>query len=145
MTGPQERHRNSANTRDEGYVRSVGDDVLGDDQTVIELQEWWHGRLAKRKLLVPSGTMSNAIAIRAQTERYEVITQRHSHIYVYEGGGYAALSGCSIALVPGEDGIMSPKDVESAIRKGDGTRSLPKRKYGMSRIHPTEEEVLVIR
>ena len=101
----------------------VGDDVLGDDQTVIELQEMVANIFGKEgALFVPSGTMSNAIAIRAQTEPGdEVITQRHSHIYVYEGGGYAALSGCSIALVPGKDGIMDPRDVESAIRKGDGS------------------------
>ena len=109
--------------RDAMSAASVGDDVLGDDQTVIELQERVARMFGKEEaLFVPSGTMSNAIAIRAQTEPGdEVITQRHSHIYVYEGGGYAALSGCSIALVPGKDGIMSPKDVESAIRKGDGS------------------------
>mgnify|MGYP005668501459 FL=1 len=77
---------------------SVGDDVLGDDQTVIELQDRVARMFGKESaLFVPSGTMSNAIAIRAQTEPGdEVITQRHSHIYVYEGGGYAALSGLSL-------------------------------------------------
>jgi len=109
--------------RDAMSEASVGDDVLGDDPTVIELQEKVAGMFGKEAaLFVPSGTMSNAIAIRAQTEPGdEIITERYSHIYVYEGGGYAALSGCSIALVPGMDGIMSPKDVESAIRKGDGS------------------------
>jgi len=102
---------------------SVGDDVLGDDPTVIELQEMVADIFGKEEaLFVPSGTMSNAIAIRAQTEPGdEVVTERYSHIYVYEGGGYAALSGCSIALVPGESGIMRPIDVEAAIRKGDGS------------------------
>ena len=61
---------------------SVGDDVLGDDQTVIELQERVARMFGKEEaLFVPSGTMSNAIAIRAQTEPGdEVITQRNSHI-----------------------------------------------------------------
>ena len=71
--------------RDAMSVASVGDDVLGDDQTVIELQEGGTDVWQEEALFVPSGTMSNAIAIRAQTEPGdEVITQRHSHIYVYE-------------------------------------------------------------
>jgi len=101
----------------------VGDDVLGDDPTVIELQERVARMLGKESaLFVSSGTMSNATAIRAQTEPGdEIITESHSHIYIYEGGGFAALSGVSVALVPGERGIMNPVDVDRAIRKGDGS------------------------
>ena len=101
----------------------VGDDVLGDDQTVIQLQNMLAEMLGKEAaLFVPSGTMSNAIAIRAHTvPGDEIITETVSHIYVYEGGGYAALSGCSVALVPGNSGIMEPKDVEKAIRKQEGS------------------------
>ena len=101
----------------------VGDDVLGDDQTVIKLQDRLAEMLGKESaLFVPSGTMSNAIAIRAHTNPGdEIVTETTSHIYVYEGGGYAALSGCSVALVPGELGIMTPEDVAKAIRKGDGS------------------------
>ncbi|MED5485319.1 MAG: GntG family PLP-dependent aldolase [Candidatus Thermoplasmatota archaeon] len=101
----------------------VGDDVLGDDPTIIQLQNRIADLLGKEDaLFVPSGTMSNAIAIRAHTNPGdEIITESTSHIYVYEGGGYAALSGCSVALVPGELGIMKPNDVEKAIRKSDGS------------------------
>ncbi|MBR95789.1 MAG: low specificity L-threonine aldolase [Euryarchaeota archaeon] len=102
---------------------AVGDDVLGDDQTVIQLQDMLAEMLGKEAaLFVPSGTMSNAIAIRAHTSPGdEIITETASHIYVYEGGGYAALSGCSVALVPGNSGIMEPEDVEKAIRKQEGS------------------------
>jgi len=102
---------------------TVGDDVLGDDPTVIELQERLARMLGKEAaLFVSSGTMSNATAIRAQTEPGdEIITESHSHIYIYEGGGFAALSGVSVALVPGERGIMNPNDVSRAIRKVDGS------------------------
>ncbi|MED5274162.1 MAG: GntG family PLP-dependent aldolase [Candidatus Thermoplasmatota archaeon] len=101
----------------------VGDDVLGDDPTVIELQERLAQMLGKESaLFVSSGTMSNATAIRAQTEPGdEIITEAHSHIYIYEGGGFAALSGVSVALVPGVRGIMDPGDVAKAVRKGDGS------------------------
>ena len=101
----------------------VGDDVLGDDPTVIELENRMAQMLGKeRGLLIPSGTMSNATAIRAQTEPGdEIVTERYSHIYIYEGGGFAALSGTSVALVEGKLGIMEPDDVSKAIRKGDGS------------------------
>jgi threonine aldolase len=101
----------------------VGDDVLGDDPTVIELQNRIAEIFGKEaSLFVPSGTMSNAIAIRAHTNPGdEIVTEATSHIYIYEGGGYAALSGCSIALVPGRAGLMEPADVQKAIRKVDGS------------------------
>ena len=101
----------------------VGDDVLGDDPTIIKLQDVISELLGKEAaLFVPSGTMSNAIAIRAHTNPGdEIITEITSHIYVYEGGGYAALSGCSVALVQGKFGIMAPEDVAKAIRKSDGS------------------------
>jgi len=113
----------TAAMRDAMQNAVVGDDVLGDDQTVIELQNRLAEMLGKEAaLFVPSGTMSNAIAIRAHTNPGdEIVTESTSHIYVYEGGGYAALSGCSVALVPGKLGIMTPEDVAKAIRKGDGS------------------------
>ncbi len=103
----------------------VGDDVLGDDPTVIELQNRLAGMLGKEAaLFVPSGTMSNAIAIKAQTRPGdEIVTHRKSHIYLYEAGGYAVLAGCSISLVEGERGQMSPDDVQGAIRKVAGSDS----------------------
>ena len=97
----------------------VGDDVFGEDSTVIELEERMASLLGKEAgLFVPSGTMSNAIAIRCHTQPGdEIITEEKSHIYVYEGGGYAALSGCYVALVSSDLGIMDVSDVESKIRK----------------------------
>jgi len=106
----------------------VGDDVFGEDSTVIELQNRMASLLGKEAgLFVPSGTMSNAIAIRCHTQPGdEIITEENSHIYVYEGGGYAALSGCSVALVPSEVGIMEVSNVESKIRKSvDGKSHYP--------------------
>ena len=113
----------TAEMREAMSLAIVGDDVLGDDPTVIELQDRMTSLLGKEAaLFVPSGTMCNATAIRAQTEPGdEIITESHSHIYIYEGGGFAALSGVSVALVPGRMGIMEPADVAKAVRKGDGS------------------------
>ena len=71
----------------------VGDDVNGDDPTVIRLQEKVASLLGMEAgLFVPSGTMSNAVAVRTHTQPGdEIIAEEHSHLYVYEGGGYHAL------------------------------------------------------
>lgn len=111
--------------RDAMARAKVGDDVNGDDPTVIRLQEEVAGLLGmEASLFVPSGTMSNAVAIRTHTQQGdEIIAEEHSHLYVYEGGGYAAMSGCSISLIKGKDGIMSPDAIVSKIRKSAESRS----------------------
>ena len=102
-----------------------GDDVLGDDPTVIELQEKAAKILGKETALyVPSGTMSNIVATRTHTSPGdEIVTEAHSHIYQYEGGAFAALSGCSVALVHAKNGLMTPEDVSDSIRKAEGSLS----------------------
>lgn len=106
-------------------IAKVGDDVLGDDPTVIELQD----RLAKMfgkeaALFVASGTMANAIALRTHTvPGDEIVCDKTAHIYKYEGGGYAALCGASISLVEGKGGLMTADQVKKAIRKAEGSGS----------------------
>ena len=103
----------------------VGDDVLGDDPTVIKLQNKAAELLGKEAALyVPSGTMSNIVATRTHTSPGdEIVTEAHSHIYRYEGGAFAALSGCSVALVDGRNGLMTSEQVSSSIRKAEGSLS----------------------
>ena len=117
--------RPSAKMRDVMMKAEVGDDVLGDDPTVITLQRLAARMLGKQAaLFVPSGTMSNSVAIRAHTQPGdEIICEAGSHIYFYEGGGYAALSGCSIQLVKGENGVMTAAQVRAGIRKSAGSMS----------------------
>ena len=111
--------------RDAMAIADVGDDVLGDDPTVIELQNRISELLGKEAaLFVPSGTMSNAVAIKTHTKPGdEIVTHRKSHIYMYEAGGFAVLAGCSISLVEGDMGQMSPENVQKAIRKVAGSDS----------------------
>ena len=72
-------------------------------------------------LFVPTGTMGNQICIRAHTQPGdEMICSDNAHIYIYEGGGFAALSGLSVACVKNESGIMNPSDVKAAIRAEGG-------------------------
>lgn len=99
----------------------VGDDVYGEDPTVNRLQEMAAALLSKRfALFVPSGTMANQLAIRAQTQPgQEVIVESKSHIVRYEQGAAGALAGVQLHWVPGERGIMSAEQVEAAIRPTD--------------------------
>ena len=73
----------------------VGDDVFGDDPTVKLLQEEVAARLGKAAALyVPSGTMSNQLALKSQTSPGDqVVLEDGAHIYRYEGGGPGMLSG----------------------------------------------------
>ena len=61
----------------------VGDDVLGDDPTVQQLESMVAAMSGKEAgLFVPSGTMSNAVALKTHTvPGDEIVTERYSHIY----------------------------------------------------------------
>ena len=104
---------------------ALGDDVLGDDPTVIELQEKVAKILGKETALyVPSGTMANIVATRTHTSPGdEIVTEAHSHVYQYEGGAFAALSGCSVAIVHAENGLMTSEQISNSIRKAEGSLS----------------------
>lgn len=84
----------------------LGDDVLGDDPTVIALQEKVAAMLGKEAAcFVPSGTMANQAAIRGLTEPGdEIICHKDSHIIHYETGAPAVISGCMIAAADGARG-----------------------------------------
>lgn len=105
----------------------VGDDVFGDDPSVCALQRKTAALLGKQAALyVPSGTMANQICIRAHTEPGdEIIVEAGCHIYLYEGGGYAALSGVSIRPVPAERGLLTAELVRGAIRPPGGLSHFP--------------------
>ena len=96
----------------------VGDDVLGDDPTVIELQKRMAALLKKEAaLFVPSGTMANQLAIRSVCESGdEIILHESTHSYNFETGAASALAGCSIRPVFGERGVFGPDDVKRVYR-----------------------------
>ncbi len=99
----------------------VGDDVLGDDPTVNALQERIAALFGKEAAcFVPSGTMANQTAIRAQTEPGdEIIAHDGSHILHHETGAAAALSGVTIRALRGERGRFQVGDVHGAIQPDD--------------------------
>jgi threonine aldolase len=87
----------------------VGDDVFGDDPTVQQLQTRVAALLGKEAALyVPSGTMGNQLALRAQTQPGDqVVLEAGAHIYRYEAGAPAALSGLLVTPVPTSDGELT--------------------------------------
>jgi threonine aldolase len=99
----------------------VGDDVFDEDPTVNALQEKAASMFGmEAALFCPSGTMTNQIAIRILTQpQHEVICDRRSHIYNYEGGGMAYNSMVSVCLVDGDRGRISPKHIALNIRPDD--------------------------
>jgi threonine aldolase len=99
----------------------VGDDVFGEDPTVLELEKETAAMLGKEAaMLTPSGTMANQLAVRIQTEPGdEVIVDGNGHIYIYEGGGPAALSGVTCRCLDGRRGVFSAADVEAVLRPPD--------------------------
>ncbi|MBU0713228.1 low-specificity L-threonine aldolase [bacterium] len=96
----------------------VGDDVYGEDPTVNLLEERVADLLGKEAALyVPSGTMSNQIAIKTHTQPgQEVICEENCHIFNYEAGAPAFLSHVQMRPLHGEYGVLNIKDVENAIR-----------------------------
>lgn len=106
--------------RDAMANAEVGDDVYGEDPTVNRLQDRAAEQTGKEAaLFVPSGTMANQIAIRASTEPGDaLIAARDAHVYLYEGGGAAALSGVQAVLI-GKDGLFGLDDVKAAAAPDD--------------------------
>ena len=99
----------------------VGDDVYGEDPTVNRLQEMGAALVGKAiALFVPSGTMANQLALRAQAQPgQEVIVESRCHMVRYEQGAGGALAGVQFHWIAGERGIMAPEQVEAAIRPKD--------------------------
>ena len=96
----------------------VGDDVLGDDPTVAALEARTAELLGKEAAVyMPSGTMTNQVAIRAHTEPgNEILLEANAHCYFYEGGGPAALAGVSCRLIEGRRGIFTGEQLRRALR-----------------------------
>jgi threonine aldolase len=97
----------------------VGDDVLGDDPTVQELEALAAGIMGKEAALyVPSGTMGNAIAAKVWTrELEEVIVEARSHIFNMESTHLTFISRVTPRPLPSRRGAMNPDEVEANIRK----------------------------
>ena len=99
----------------------VGDDVFSEDPTVNRLESMSASLFGmEAAIFCPSGTMTNQIAIKCHTQPGdEVICDKLSHVYQYEGGGIAFNSGASVRLVDGNRGRITAKQVKESINPDD--------------------------
>ena len=113
----------------------VGDDVYGDDPTVNRLQREAAELLGKEAaLFVPSGTMSNLLAVAAQCGRgEEVILGDEQHLICYEQSGASALFGVAFNTLPQEeDGTFQLRAAAGGAGGLRGARSL---EYAIAKRH----------
>jgi threonine aldolase len=100
---------------------AVGDDVFGEDPTVNTLEAATAQLFGmEAALFCPSGTMTNQIGIKCHTQPgQEVICDKTSHVYIYEGGGIAFNSGCQVKPLKGLLGKITAEQVKAAINPDD--------------------------
>ena len=100
------------------FSAEVGDDVFEEDFTTKKLED----KAAKMfgygaGLFCISGTMANQIAINVHVNQGdEVICDRLSHVYLYEGGGIAANSLASVELLNGDRGRINANQIEEVVK-----------------------------
>jgi threonine aldolase len=96
----------------------LGDDVFGEDPTVNRLQERVADLLGKEAALyVPSGTMSNQVCVKAHTQPGdELLCEATCHIYNFEAGGPAVLSGVTCRTLEGDYGIVDVSQLDGKVR-----------------------------
>jgi threonine aldolase len=97
----------------------LGDDVFGDDPTVIALEERAAELTGKDAgLFVASGTMGNLVSLMAQVQRGgEIIAGDGAHSFAHEQANYAVVVGASMKLLPWDDeGKMDLEQIRRAFR-----------------------------
>ncbi|KFF55387.1 threonine aldolase family protein [Bacillus stercoris] len=111
LTKPSEQMREVMRTA------IVGDDCYGEDVSVNNLEEYCKELFeVEAALFVPSGTMANQIAIKAQVEEgNEILTEANYHINFYESASTAILSRAVLNCVRKSDGIINKSDVQELI------------------------------
>jgi threonine aldolase len=98
----------------------LGDDVYDEDPSVLALQRKVAALLGKEAaLFVPSGTMSNQIALLCHCERGdEVIAGEGTHCMLYESGAASAWAGVGFCVV-GKGGLFDAEQMLAAIKPSE--------------------------
>lgn len=97
----------------------LGDDVLGDDPTVLELERLAAEATGKEAaLFVPSGTMGNQIALACHTQPGDaILIEEEAHMIYYECGAPAVLAGVVTWTLSSHHGVMDPANIEAHVLK----------------------------
>ena len=100
----------------------VGDEQYREDPTVNELQRRCAELLGKEAaLFLPTATMANQVALRAQTRPGSVLlAEERTHVLVYEMGGPAIHSGLVMRGAACEAGVLPAERIEAEPELGPG-------------------------
>jgi threonine aldolase len=96
----------------------VGDDVFGEDPTINRLERYVAELLGKEAAVyAPSGTMTNQIGVYVNTARgEEMLLHEQAHIFNYEAGAPALLSGVQVRPLAAKGAVITPETVRAAVR-----------------------------
>ena len=99
----------------------VGDDVYGDDPTVIKLEKLGARMMGKEAaLFVPSGTFGNQVSLFTWCRRgTEVLLGEECHIIQHEAGAASVIAGVQTRPIPAPDGVLTAKALRDRLRKQD--------------------------
>jgi threonine aldolase len=114
----------------------VGDDVFGDDPTVNRLQEVVAELLGMEAgLFVPSGTMGNQLALKAQSSPGDqIVLEDGAHIYRYEAGAPAVLGGLLVTCIDAPRGWLAWDEIEPTLNP-DNVHCAPPRVVCLENTH----------
>ena len=103
------------------FKAPVGDDVFSEDPTVNKLEAIAADLFGmEAAVFCPSGTMTNQIAIKCHTQPGdEIICDKLSHVYIYEGGGIAFNSGSQVKPIEGDRGRINAEQIAESINPED--------------------------
>lgn len=111
----------SAGMRKAMAEAEVGDDVFREDPTALKLEQMVAEMFNKEAaLFVMSGVMGNQICLNLHTQPgNEIICEYDAHIFWYESGTPALLSGIQMHPIKGIKGTLTPELIEDAVRPVD--------------------------
>lgn len=111
----------SKSMREAIFNAEVGDDVFGEDPTVIKLQNYCADLSGKEaSLFVTTGCLGNQLAIKSHSiQGDEVLCESESHIFHYETSAPSIISNVQLHTVPGTNGIMKLEDIKTAVRSSE--------------------------
>lgn len=98
----------------------LGDDVLGDEPTVMRLEEMAAERMGKEAaMFTPSGTMANQIGIKTWVNPGDaIIVEQDAHVMFYESGGPGVHAQVVTWTLPSKNGVMEESDILDRITAG---------------------------
>ncbi|WP_288221374.1 low-specificity L-threonine aldolase [uncultured Clostridium sp.] len=100
------------------FNAEVGDDVYGDDPTILKLESLAAKIVGKESaLFVPTGTFGNQLALFTHCTRgSEVIIADSNHIIAHEVGASSVIAGVQLRAIDAPNGVLKAKEIEKRIR-----------------------------